>query len=482
VAKPVLRTLRRWGALLFALAVFLVLAWVDARMKTAPFEGFCPNNAVWIVGAEDFPSFCRGVDQSDLGARYPKALRKHLADFQLRVRKETGIRPTPLRGRVWMGPTLLAAYDGRDAGFCVRPGLLLRGFERVGRTLHRIPADQRIGTFGTVYYAWREGFLIVSASRDYVAACLEAHPVTIEPSQARNELRLCFRGSSPAVLRIRGEDGLPISGWFQGDFTHRTTPLTLAELVLGDPRPILWVVATEWQDLRDFGALTLRIIDCFSGKSTEDIARVAQTMAVYLGEQWNLDALPADWDSGVQECAAGLFNIDTTMLVPVPELALILRCAEPTGGPHPLTRLASAVSMLPYEWEGIPGVRVPWLGEKATFCLAGAGRDWFLTTQEPLMAALLAAPRGNAALKADLALRFEWDKAMDVVSALLRQAARYELIPRMNSNDVEERLMPVVQDLAELGRFELNARCEEGRVLFDGYVARAKKGPNDEKR
>ena len=240
----ILRSLRRWRALGCALILIAAVTWIDTRLKASQLDGYCPDDVQCMAAAEDFPAFYGGLQRIDAAKGVVDELRRPLAAAEQAVRKTTGIRPTPLRWRAWLGRLFLAGWRGNEAGICVRPGVLMR----VAELLLRNPAQDGVRMFGANYfYAWRDGFLIVSVSHAYVADALKASTRVVEPSQARDDLRLQWERPPSGVLHVLARDGLPASGWIAGNVSHRTTPLTVA--AAWPETPMLAVTASKWEDV-----------------------------------------------------------------------------------------------------------------------------------------------------------------------------------------------------------------------------------------
>ena len=121
-----LTRLRRWRTLIVAALPILLLAGLDAWLKATPDPGYCPEGALLAAAADDFPSFYAALGACDSSEAASSEVRAQISEMSRRIRIETGIRPTPLRWRVWLGNKFLAAYSDDGMGFCVHPGLLLR--------------------------------------------------------------------------------------------------------------------------------------------------------------------------------------------------------------------------------------------------------------------------------------------------------------------------------------------------------------------
>jgi hypothetical protein len=470
-----LTRLRRWRALILAAIVLLLLGSIDALLKTTAEPGYCPENPLWTLAIDDFPGFYAALGTCDSSKAAIPELRKPLADVARGIRLATGIRPTPLRCRVWFGNKLLAAYTEEGIGFCVHPGLLTRLVYLYCHLIARTPTEEGVSRFGSFCYGWREGFLIVSPSSSYVRASLMAAKPSVESPEGRREMRLAWAGSKGA-LRVRPEDGLPVDGWIQGQLApRRADGLSLSES--WPAPPLMSVVVSRWSDLKILAGLarvgleyaSQRLLD---EETRQQILSMAAEGVEYLSTQIDTDALPKDWDRSVDECALALWDIDTGETIPVPELALVLHSAEPAFGPHPFEKVLAADNGIPHEWDGRPGIVIPWMGEKLMLCLATRDQDRLLTTQEPLMAELIGAEITGRPREADAALALNWAKAGHCAGALLARAADLELVPRMNRKDVEIEWMPYIRAASHLGTLDLQATSRDGRIVFQGFLAR----------
>ena len=454
----ILGSLRRWRALGCALVLIVAVAWIDTRLKASPLDGYCPDDVRCVVAGEDFPAFYGGLQRIDAAKGVADELRRPLAAAELAVRKATGIRPTPRRWRAWLGGLFLAGWRGSDSGVCVRPGVLMR----VADLLLRNPVEDGVRVFGADYfYGWRDGFLIVSASRAYVADALKASVRVVEPSEARDDLRFQWERPPSGVFHVLARDGLPVSGWIAGNASHRTTPLTAA--AAWPETPMLAVTSSKWAD----------VWTLWTGwtKWTE----LLQEWAGGFCAPWNSASLPDGWDASVDECAFAVLDLDTQETVPVPEVAMILRAKAPAQVRHPLEPLFAPDSLMPYEWNGQPGFMAAGIGEKLVPCLCRVGSDWMFASREPLMAQLAGHLRPAEPLDADIAIRLDWAKLAKCGEVMLRKAAVLELVPRMNVKDVDAVLMPYVRAAGQLGSLEFDAHAQGGRIGFDGRLAQQTK-------
>ena len=456
------------GVLLALAVVGLALVGWDAWLKHAPGLGYCPEGSAWIVAAEDLPEFWTRLEQTDVAHRiegdWPRLPRQLSRLFRDLVEAS----PTANRWQRWLGPQLLAAQSAHGFGVCVRPGLLMR-FKHWRRCLSEDASEQRtergqLFTFGALSYTWCDGFLVASASRDYVIACLARVTPRLEEPLGADEIHILVTTPCEGFARIRARDGLPVSGSLHAHLDPGSAPLTLPNAW---PAPPLLAVATS--DYTNLHALV-----SWTSNALLDIPLLASLRepARVLWRQLHWDRLADGWHEDLSEYALAVMDVDTAQVLPVPEVALVLRQSVPAYGVHPLESIVAETDTVPYEWEEHPGVLAPLWGEKAAVCLGQYGSDWLATSQEPLMAALVGKLRAGAPVNADMSIRVDWHKLGTCAETLVRRAAALELIPRMNAADAEVRLVPSVRNLARFGTLRLDVRAAgDERVVFEGLLA-----------
>jgi len=454
--------------LLAALAIsLLALAGIDAGLKSHGYVGYYPQNAAWVAGAADFPAFRANLAQTDVARRLAETNVPLLDDLEGLFREMTGMRPTPRRWRLWLGSWLLVARSTDGWGICLRPGVLMHCTEWVRRSLSAAHEEQVGGqgvcSFRSVFYAWRGRFLIVSKSPEYVSACLSSGASEVYTFGEADEFCVSRTKPRECTLWLRAKDGLPVSGCLEGRLSHRDAPLTLDDI--WPEAPLLAITTSTCADLPTAFSQLGEVLGQTQGLS--DLGELAR----FLARQWKWNTLPEGWDKAISECALAIMDIDTSQTLPVPEVALVLRQRGPLRGPHPLAPLTADADPLAYEWNEHPGQVAPLLGEKVALCLGRFGRDWLATSREPLMAALVGQLQAGSQVNADVTLRVNWRKLGICAERLVRQAAALELIPRMNAADAETRLIPLAQDLARLGRLQLELRSEDDRIVFEGFLA-----------
>ena len=449
----------------FALVALACFGWLDARKRQeAPSQGYCPASARWVVLADDFSALWGATAKTDAVARLREEWPRPLDNLELAIRKATGIRPTPSRWRLWMGNRFLLAGAPEGTGICVYPGLLTRAADLVLRVVARSDAHgPGIRRFGDLHYAWKDGFLIASRSRDYVVACFEGPSPDLGAPAEADEIRILWRGTREGEFRIRAGHDLPVEARIRTEAAPRSGPLTLPD-AWPEP-PVLSITASKWRDLQSLLAF---VEEPFQENGAW---RRAKHVAEVMWQRWDLSPLEPGWDETVDECSLAVTNIDWSETLSAPDLALVLRCEDPVAGAHPLGPLFGPCEPIPYEWHREPGVLAPLLGEEAAICLSRSGRDWVATSREPLMDALAGALNAEQETNADLAIRLRWDVIGESADYLIKAMSEAELIPHRNRADVAVDLLPIARGLGRLGQAELDGKADGEWLAFEGILA-----------
>jgi len=458
------------GGLIASLIVLALLAvGADIWLATSKGPVFCPPNARWLVAIGDFPGAYKKFLRSNLAGILYEELPQYRADWQLAVRQDTGIRPTPARWRVWLGRRFLGAVTQDGPGACVRPGILVRGADAVRGLGRGRPSIRR---FGPYYYGWRQGALVFSRSEQYVIDSLAAKPFMPMPSEDDNEIWVYEQEARSALRLVPGKNSF--EGWF-GAFSRQPDPLP-PDWNLPPMEPaIAWVAGPDMQDLRVIGATAYGMLEHHTKLTDRPWFKLAAVLLAKGLKPWAFDMLPANWDDPVEGIQLALLDLDTSEPLPVPEVAAVFKAKGDAAGPHPLQPMAAAGPAMPYEWDGHPGTVAPRAGEKAALCLTRAGACWLAASQEPAMARLLREMdtsgkpfEGEPGRVAVVAVNFA--KSAAKAEWLARQGAKLELTPGVNAADLEKNVMPLLRALGRLGRLQLDFYADGDRLRFTGSL------------
>lgn len=463
------RILTGWRLFIIALVLFAALLLAnDYKAVSAPLRGFYPSDTTFLIATWDAPRAWREIEGSDVFMRMRKDWPRPHADLELAARLRTGVRPTPVRIRVWLGRRAVVALAPEGVGVTAYPGFFLRMGDRVRRILGHGPDADGISSFRSLHYAWRDGYLIASQSREFVVRALED---TDSPRLRADEnalLTLQWAGEYEGFVHLRRGAGLPINGQLRFAATDGTAPLTLPNAWPNHPAATL-----SCRDLRDAQKLWTVVASAATDLSW---AREPLDTATALLRAWNIQ-VPPDWDSGAEQVSLALFGM-VDGAVPVPECAMAMRFADPAPDTASLTGLVPAFPSIAYTWNGAPGALFPLLGADLSPCVARTERDWLVATREPVMAAIAGGMAAGPACRpdVDVAVRVSWEQLAAIAESVAPLAGEYELFPRIGKADVQARVTPKLNALSALGELSVDGVVRETTLSFTGYLARPIEG------
>ncbi len=448
----------------------VLLAWADQVLKQAPHAGFCPPNAAVTLRAPDFPAFLAALNRSGGGAALEAHWPKPQQDLALAVRRMTGIRPTASRWSVWLGAGVLAARGGESAGMgiCTRPGVVAWAAHGLNRMLGG-HVGGGIYRYGPFYYAWHDGYLIISRTQGYLRAARAADPTPWREAMAHDEVRLDWTGAGGGRLTLGGAEGWRVSGRIAHSVTPRRRPLYLTNA--WPESPVMSLNASRAADVSDLVATVTRAVAAWPPIEHTALADLAAALYAQAVQAWPLDALPDNWEARSAECALALRDLDISLPLPVPDLAFVLQAPHRAEPPHPLAPLLDDALARPYDWHGSAGVAQPWLGERLTLCLATDESNWIATSNVRSMGRLAGHMRQRAGVRADAVLQVDWTQVGPLAEEAIGNAAKEELIPGMDRRDADYRLAPAAQALGHMGRLQVAGEMRGDHLVFRGHLA-----------
>lgn len=456
----------RWAGIAAAVCVFIALTAVDQRLKQAPHGGFIPETASWRIHCRDLPLFWQTAERTPGMKALLEAAPQLRYSGELRVRLATGIRPTPARWRVWFGSAFTVAGLDNARGCSFKPGILLHAAHCINRLIGPVPDASGVYRFRRFHYAWREGYVIVSASPDYVAAALRAGSPLRVGSMERDECAIAWNGAESGSLRIRAGDGWAVSGSIPGVVTQRTRPLTLAG-AWPDPAPILVATATRAADLPGLAAAAKPLIGAIIPQGSVSFENMLAAATGQLAQVWGTGPWAAAAGENTEECAFALTGMDANYTLPVPEVALIARTPESRSLPE---ENAPEWTAFPHEWNGVRGVVYPFLGEAITGCFAPWESGWIMASRERVMGQFAGRIPVLPDHPADAYVRLDWPGAADAAQTIVRTLAQHELLPGMNLREAEALILPGLRALGGFGVAYLDLWSAPGGIRFEGRL------------
>ena len=462
------RARRGWVLLACAAGVVVGLIWVDQGLKRAPYAGFRPGEATLTVTAVNLPGFLSALEYSHAGTALSTAWPEPVDTLSREVRLATGIRPTPQRCRVWLGESALASVGPDGAGLCVRPGVAAHLAHWVNLLWHGREANGCY-RYGDFYYDWYNGFLLIARHPGYVRAAREAAPLNWPANLAHDELHMAWNGEPAGEVVLGGATGLRLSGAIAWDGTPRRKALSLgmawpepplAMAAASDPDVLMKLSRLAWEKLAP-------LVEPFEpGWATFLFEKAGQTMAA-----WNLEPLPNDWAARADECALALYPDDATLGDNPLAAAFVMRAPFSASLPHPFAPWLTPGESRHYQWGAVEGAAQPLLGPATMLCLATDGADWLATSTPALMQRLAGNLAMTQGVAADVVIEADWAGIARIIMQLARDATEYQLIPGLNTRDVDEVLGPPLSVLGDLGRLQIAGRVRAGQMRLRGHLA-----------
>ncbi len=333
---------RRWVPLIAVLFGLYLLYLLDAALKDSDIAGFAPSAATLVMASDDLGHAWHALESTAAHQRVTGEAPQFLYNALMEGRRASGIRWTPERWRRWFGKRfVLGRLEGRP-GLCMRPGILAQTATSVARIAGTRTPQEGVYQIAGLAFGWRDGFLIVSPSPEYVSAALADSAETIELSGQLDSVSIDWRGDPACRLTVQSAPDLSLDGWVDFDLPGRDAPLTLAGT--WPEEPLLEVTGSSAEELIE---LVAELLPDFPGM--ELVHRAFQEIEA---------ELPSGWAVGTNEFSLAVMSVDTSEFLAVPEIAMALR------GESDLLRLRPPRDSIPHEWAGRAGWFRPWLGEK----------------------------------------------------------------------------------------------------------------------
>lgn len=431
--------MRRRAAFIIALLLIASAIYLsDRAMKQGPVLGYQVADAEWVLVADDLGGWWKSIAEVEVVSSLIPNMGNPVAGFALAARKAIGIRPTPGRWNLWLGHQFVVSKNEHGAGLCLRPGILFRGIHLLGSALRRDTSPEP--------YFYRDGYLIVSRSREFIDSLSND---TLEKVEFLHDpLALEFRaeGEEPWALRAEAREGVPLSGWLT--YTAGDVGPELEVLLPWSETSPISVAASKGHMLRTISEDLLP-----DGSAEHFLTRFLDAIQDELGEGWMQGDLP----TGLM-----LLDVDLSEALPVPELMMVT-VRDDLSSP-----IIAPAASIPYEWEQQPGWVLPWMGEKASLATLQQNNLQRVYSQERLLRA--PTPHLEKGGVGHLALRARWNRVLPLARKILYEAAKRELVPRMNASDVERNIFPFLENDEAFGELRVVATLSGRELQFSGHL------------
>jgi hypothetical protein len=460
--KPLRTWLRKWGIFLVIPFGLVLFAYVDISLKQTDAAGFCPPDPLCTLSSNNIGEFWFQAGRQDATKTIEHYVPRPLAWIEYYVYTSTWIRPSSARWRIWMGPRFLAAYTSDGAGICVHPGLLLRTADWIHSWVAAAPDSQGVRKFRNHFFAWRDGFLIVSTSHDYIAKSLTADLPNVPPQAGKSELQFAWNTAPAGVLRIKAIEQFPIEGSVDIAIEPRKAPSSAALRFDGETPLLLQLPGPN-----DTAALWNQLAQ------NRPWSTSVNTFLTDVAEKWRLNVSALEWTTQCDEMAVALTGCEMDGGIPVPQLASVLRSNTNTSVYSAILPMFAAFELVPYEWDGQRGTVFPIFGERITLAVAEDGTDCVITSQTALMPKVLQREDDDMSggmRDADVFLHLNWKPTAASAEKIALWMAETGLVPRMNRNDAERDWSPAFKAAALLGDAQVEAKMNGGRLEFRGTL------------
>jgi hypothetical protein len=412
---------------------------IDFSLQIGSLNAFVPPSASYVLSTPDFPKTWAEWNESELRAAVLAESGDSTRDFFVELRKQTGIRWTPTRFRLWFGRTLVVTGEGERWAAMVRPGLLYRVIARIP-FLNRTLSGNEGGDKKVFFSAYRDGIYVFANDASWLHACLSASAQTVQ---------VVPRG---LYFNTRGRDAwschLPSfsSGFFNVTYRNRDIGPAAPRLITeDDPLKSASVIRGH-----DWSAWMQRF------REWRPESNLMNEWTAVLREMDS--ALPEGWADEPAPFVLVLRDIEVNGTRPLPSIAVVLTEGDGMAS-HEIPPDAHA-----YAWGDADGwMRFLDSDRLAVGYAESAGLRYYVSS-EPLMREI--AHREFRVVETEIptvSVEADAGTLLYYVRQMLLRAAENELLPHRSLEDVEEDFRLPFELAAQLERLNVSAR-HDGEV------------------
>ncbi len=461
----VMKPFKGWRYLFaFVFLVLLSLLINEWVAVSAPAAGFVLPEAEVVILSADFGAFWRLAESTHTFALIRKEVPLPLKDWELRARLSVGMRPTPERWRLWLGRNLVYSVSPKGTTFSFYPGAFLRMLDW-GRRVFVSDMNENGGfhVFGDYVYAWRNGFLLVSLSREALAELLKGECLSRDIFADKDTIEIRSLIEPRFRIKVSAKNGFPIEGMVNVNMQRAGDGLVFSETF--EKEAIVSISSSTPANLKVLGD-TCEKLFCRNETMKELFAS-----ARFVYDRWGLGGLAQDWDAGILETSVTLFSVKTYGSFPVPELFGVFRYAKPVFGEHPLSGLVKPLFCVPVEWEDQPGLIAPLLGDEFAINLGRIDRYWCFSTNQKSMARYLGSFEKGEPIDADLSVTVNYGRVVEPLRDVLNVWSEFEPFPKSSGREMVAEYEPWLSAIGNLGAFRLQGKITDEGLFLKGFLS-----------
>jgi len=425
---------------------------VFLRVPEKEFKGYLVKDTGLFVYFADFPSFWSSFKKDNIAISASKHLFNYFYDIELFFRKRFGIRPTPLRWKIWAGKPLLISWNtSGDYLLSFKPSLLFRLFILPSLNIKNAIEINKTDTETKFYYLWKGEELLISNTETTFNQII---PFTSKPLNMSKSMA-CIRIEKGlnALLFIHAENKLFMDGkiildkWVEDNFLNLTN-FQDSNLSFAFPyKPIISLLSETY--------IKNLVISPLPEK-------VSQPLFIWLSSFKNtsIEKLYHQFlQKKMLENAILFYNRTSEKFSnPIPEFGLWF--------PYEKNNIQYLLSELDLDWQyyikkwgPYKGYIVPIWNNAFCLSLLYYQKGWLICSQEPLMAKivdLIGESKNNQRTSRILTVNFS--QLSDDLEKIFLWGAQKEFIIDINERDMTNLFSPWKEFFKEIGTFTINTR------------------------
>jgi len=436
-----------WGWVALLMVAIVSVGTVGSGIDVVSLNtGYILPSADWTFHTGDFPSNWSRFERSSTFKRISNDAPEIYPRIGSWMRLETGIRWTPSRWRLWFGGPLIISGIKDDFVVSIEPTAITRMVIALGPITGQIKIEDGIMRASGIYSAWRDGRLLVGSSSQIVAQLRDGGEFWSKMSY--DGIAFHSKGDHSFSVDVSADEEIDVNISL-GAVQHRTPSRAEYFSIDWPETPIVSVVSRGV----DMDAIVVPEDDWPEFPGSADLAKTWKDFETLL---------PEGWRAGADTTQFALFDVDTSEGIPVPDAAVYSRSETL------LVPLLPPPNAIAYEWSGTAGWMTPWLGEGANLFVVADDRSRVFTNQEATMAKLMARRRAGRIASDDARIEIDAPRLARVLTDITRRAAKDELVPERNADDVEQEIIPWLKAFGALGEIRFEGKYENGGLTLRG--------------